>query len=103
MKTNIVPRFTRIALLLGLAVAGTPLVTFATHQVVAWGYNPPAVPPGLQYLERHEGASFARHTAMGNQNRKATKQEMPHARRVVREAFPEFVPVLSQRPRRPNL
>src|SRR6185295_11666866 len=47
MKTNIVPRFTRIALLLGLAVAGTPLVTFATHQVVAWGYYPPVVPPGL--------------------------------------------------------
>ena len=46
MKTNIVPRFTRIALLLGLAIAGTPLVTFATDQVVAWGYNP-AVPPGL--------------------------------------------------------
>ena len=30
---------------------------------------------------------------MGNQNRKATKQEMAHARRVIREAFPEFVPV----------
>ncbi len=30
---------------------------------------------------------------MGNQNRKAKKQEMSHARRVIREAFPEFVPV----------
>jgi hypothetical protein len=30
---------------------------------------------------------------MGNQNRKATKEEMAHARRVIREAFPEFVPV----------
>lgn len=30
---------------------------------------------------------------MGNQNRKATKQEMAHARRVIREAFPKFVPV----------
>jgi len=30
---------------------------------------------------------------MGNQNRKATKQEMAHTRRVIREAFPEFVPV----------
>jgi hypothetical protein len=30
---------------------------------------------------------------MGNQNRKATKQEMAHARRVIREAYPEFVPV----------
>ena len=30
---------------------------------------------------------------MGNQNRKATKQELAHARRVIREAFPEFVPV----------
>ena len=32
-------------------------------------------------------------TLMGNQNRKATKQEMARARRVIREAFPEFVPV----------
>jgi len=30
---------------------------------------------------------------MGNQNRKATKQEMARARRAIREAFPEFVPV----------
>ena len=30
---------------------------------------------------------------MGNQNRKATKEEMAQARRVIREAFPEFVPV----------
>jgi len=30
---------------------------------------------------------------MGNRNRKATKQEMAHVRRVIREAFPEFVPV----------
>jgi len=31
--------------------------------------------------------------AMGNQNRKATKQEMAHAQDVIREAFPEYVPV----------
>ena len=30
---------------------------------------------------------------MGNQNRKATREEMAHARRVIREAFPEFEPV----------
>ena len=30
---------------------------------------------------------------MGNQNRKATKDEMAHARRVIREAFPELEPV----------
>jgi hypothetical protein len=30
---------------------------------------------------------------MGNQNRKVTKQEMTHARRVIREAFPGLVPV----------
>ena len=30
---------------------------------------------------------------MGNQNRKATKQEMARVRRVIRAAFPEFVPV----------
>ena len=30
---------------------------------------------------------------MGNQNRKATKQEMSHAHRVIREAFPSLVPV----------
>jgi len=30
---------------------------------------------------------------MGNQNRKATKQEMAHARRVIKEAFPEYEPV----------
>ncbi len=29
---------------------------------------------------------------MGNHNRKATKEEMAHARRVIREAFPELVP-----------
>ena len=33
------------------------------------------------------------HTLMGNQNRKATKQEIAKARRVIREAFPDFVPV----------
>lgn len=32
------------------------------------------------------------HPIMDNQNRKATKQEMAHARRVILEAFP-FVPV----------
>jgi len=30
---------------------------------------------------------------MGNQNRKATKQEMVHARQVIREAFPGLTPV----------
>lgn len=30
---------------------------------------------------------------MSNQNRKATKEEMAHARKVIREAFPEAVPV----------
>ena len=30
---------------------------------------------------------------MGNQNRKATKDEMSHARRVIRQAFPELEPV----------
>ena len=30
---------------------------------------------------------------MGNQNRKATKQELAHARSVIREAFPDLVPV----------
>jgi hypothetical protein len=30
---------------------------------------------------------------MGNQNRKALKEEMAHAQRVIREAFPEFDPV----------
>lgn len=30
---------------------------------------------------------------MANQNRKATKQEMAHARRAIQEAFPEFTPV----------
>jgi hypothetical protein len=30
---------------------------------------------------------------MGNKNRKATKQEMAQAQRVIRAAFPEFVPV----------
>ena len=39
-----------------------------------------------------EPSRLQRH-AMGNQNRKATKQEMAHARRVIREAFPEFVPI----------
>lgn len=29
---------------------------------------------------------------MGNHNRKATKAEMAHARRVIREAFPDFTP-----------
>jgi len=32
---------------------------------------------------------------MGSQNRKATKEEMAHAQRVIREAFPEFVPVFA--------
>src|SRR6185295_18246022 len=47
-------------------------------------------------LRRLRRNSLSRRTAlsvMGNQNRKATKQEMAHARRVIREAFPEFVPV----------
>lgn len=30
---------------------------------------------------------------MGNKNRKATQRELEHARQVIREAFPEFVPV----------
>lgn len=30
---------------------------------------------------------------MGNQNRKATKEEMAHARSVIRQAFPDLVPV----------
>jgi len=30
---------------------------------------------------------------MGNQNRKATKQRMTQVRRIIREAFPGFVPV----------
>ena len=30
---------------------------------------------------------------MGNQNRKATKDELAHARSVLREAFPDMVPV----------
>lgn len=30
---------------------------------------------------------------MGNRNRKAEKTELGHARRVIGEAFPEFVPV----------
>lgn len=30
---------------------------------------------------------------MGNKNRKATKEEMAHARRVIREAFPDLEPV----------
>lgn len=30
---------------------------------------------------------------MGNQNRKATKDELAHARSVIREAFPDMVPV----------
>lgn len=30
---------------------------------------------------------------MGNQNRKATKEEMAHARIVIRQAFPDLVPV----------
>lgn len=30
---------------------------------------------------------------MGNRNRKATKEEMAHARRVIREAFPDTEPV----------
>src|SRR5256885_7427647 len=30
---------------------------------------------------------------MGNQNRKATREEMAHARRVIKEAFPELTPV----------
>lgn len=30
---------------------------------------------------------------MGNQNRKATREEMAHARRVIREAFPGMEPV----------
>jgi hypothetical protein len=30
---------------------------------------------------------------MGNQNRKATKEEMARVRRVIKEAYPELVPV----------
>lgn len=30
---------------------------------------------------------------MGNQNRKATREELAHARRVINEAFPDLVPV----------
>jgi len=30
---------------------------------------------------------------MGNQSRKATKQELAHARSVISEAFPDMVPV----------
>lgn len=30
---------------------------------------------------------------MGNQNRKATTQEMAHARQIIREAFPGLTPV----------
>ncbi len=30
---------------------------------------------------------------MGNQNRKATKEEMAHARSVIRQAFPDLVSV----------
>ena len=30
---------------------------------------------------------------MGNQNRKATKAEMAHVRRVIREAYPDLEPV----------
>ena len=30
---------------------------------------------------------------MGNVNRKATKDEMAHARRVIKEAYPEYDPV----------
>jgi hypothetical protein len=30
---------------------------------------------------------------MGNKNRKATKEEMAHTRRVIREAFPQYEPV----------
>ena len=30
---------------------------------------------------------------MGNQNRKATNQELAHARSVISEAFPDMVPV----------
>ena len=37
--------------------------------------------------------AFTHSTVMGNQDRKATKDEMSHARRVIREAFPELVPV----------
>lgn len=39
-------------------------------------------------------SSFVRQRChMGNQNRKATRDEMAHARRVIREAFPELEPV----------
>lgn len=30
---------------------------------------------------------------MGNQNRKATKEEMAHARRIIGEAFPDMTPI----------
>jgi len=32
---------------------------------------------------------------MGNQNRKATKHELAHARSVIAEAFPDMVPVFA--------
>jgi hypothetical protein len=34
---------------------------------------------------------------MSNRNRKATKAEMAHARRVIQEAYPEWTPVFSGR------
>lgn len=32
---------------------------------------------------------------MGNQNRKATREEMAHVRRVIKEAFPDLTPVFA--------
>jgi len=37
--------------------------------------------------------AFKRSTVMGNQNRKVTKEEMSQARRVIRVAFPDLMPV----------
>jgi hypothetical protein len=38
-------------------------------------------------------AAFTRLLRMGNQNRKATKEEMLYARRIIKEAFPDLIPV----------
>ena len=34
---------------------------------------------------------------MGHYNRKATREEMAHARRVIKEAYPQYEPVFSGR------
>ena len=40
---------------------------------------------------------FACEAAMGHYNRKATREEMAHARRVIKEAYPQYDPVFSGR------